>query len=234
MTTSPLKSSQYSGQQCCSLDGLNSSSYFSLLVLLPILWWLCQEHQLQLNNNNNNIRHFHVPQFFQFPSKGPGTYLPFHFLSILLCSQPGQQSPQFCKFSFLLLLITKSGHLAEIRWSVCISKFQRSLCVSFSRTDTGLDIYHSFVCSNLNFLHNSQWITLPTQSCPILYYFCANSLHSLMWLIVCLYHYITYICCFVASYIYSCFDMIGPYGVVLCCYEERFSFSLYHYYYYYC
>ena len=37
----------------------------------------------------------------------------------------------------------------------------------------------------LNFLHISQWITLPTQSCFALYSFCSNLLHSLiMWLIV--------------------------------------------------
>ena len=64
-------------------------------------------------------------------------------------------------------------------------KSHRSLCVSLSRTDAGLCIYHLFVWSNLNFMHISQWITLPTQSCLVLYYFCANLLHSLiMWLMV--------------------------------------------------
>ena len=41
-----------------------------------------------------------------------------------------------------------------------------------------------FVWSNFNFLHNSQWITLLTQSSLVLYSFCAKLLHSLiMWLI---------------------------------------------------
>ena len=44
-----------------------------------------------------------------------------------------------------LLIITWSGHLAEIRWSVCISKSQKNLCVSFSRIDSWLCIYHLFV-----------------------------------------------------------------------------------------
>ena len=35
-----------------------------------------------------------------------------------------------------------------------------SLCVLFLRKDTGLCIYHLCVWPNLNFLHNSQWITL--------------------------------------------------------------------------
>ena len=86
---------------------------------------------------------------------------------------------------FFLLIIIRSGLLAEMRWSVCMSKSHRSLCVSFSRTGAGLCIYHLFVWSNLNFLHISQWITLPTQSCLVLYSFCANLLHSLiMWLMV--------------------------------------------------
>ena len=85
----------------------------------------------------------------------------------------------------LLLIIMRSGLLAEIRWSVCMLKSHRSLCVSFSRTRAGLCINHLFKWLNLNLLHISQWITLPTQSCLVLYSFCANLLHSLiMWLMV--------------------------------------------------
>ena len=92
--------------------------------------------------------------FKKIPKQDRGSYLSFHFLSILLCSQPGQQSPHFAS-SFFFLIITRSGRLAKIRWSVCISKSQRSLCVSFSRTDVGLCVYHLFVWSNLNFLAQS-------------------------------------------------------------------------------
>ena len=84
----------------------------------------------------------------------------------------------FFFFFFFLLTNTRSGSLAEIRWSVFISKSERILCVSFSRTDSGLCIYHLFVWSNLNFLHNSQCITFPTQSCLVLYSPYANLLHS--------------------------------------------------------
>ena len=84
------------------------------------------------------------------------------FFSVYFCVQLGQQSPQFCKFSFLLL---RSGLLAKIRWFVCMSKSHRSLCVSFSRTDAGSWIYDLLVWSNLNFSHISQWITFPTMSC---------------------------------------------------------------------
>ena len=66
-----------------------------------------------------------------------------------------------------------------------ISKSHRRLSVSFSGTAAGLCIYHLFVCWNLNFFLISRWITLPTQSCLVLYSFYANLLHSLiMWLMV--------------------------------------------------
>ena len=106
----------------------------------------------------------------------------FHILSISLCDPPEQQSPQFCEFSFfiliiiiksgclteirgsvlsqnpwgvyaetvmytilqviifLLLIIIWSGLMAEIRWSVCMSKSHRTLCQSFSRTDSGCPV----------------------------------------------------------------------------------------------
>ena len=82
----------------------------------------------------------------------------------------------FTNYVFFLLIFIISGLLAEIRWSMCISKSPRSLRVSFSRTGVGLCIYHLFVYLNVHFLHISQWITLPTQLWLILYSFCTNSL----------------------------------------------------------
>ena len=60
------------------------------------------------------------------------------------------------------LFLAGCGGLTDIRRSVCISKSQWSLCASFSMKNSGLCIYHLFVWSNFNFLHNSQQITLPT------------------------------------------------------------------------
>ena len=51
-----------------------------------------------------------------------------HSFSFILWSA-GQQSRQFCRFSFFCLLL-----YTEISCSVCMSKSHRSLCVSFSRT----------------------------------------------------------------------------------------------------
>ena len=121
-----------------------------------------------------------------FSSLARSRYLSFfsHSFSFIL-RQLELQSRLFCKFSLFLLIIIKSGLLAEIRWSVYILKSHRSLCESFSRTGAGFCIYHLLVWSNLNFLHISQWITLPIQSCLALYSRCANLLHSLIiWLMV--------------------------------------------------
>ena len=43
------------------------------------------------------------------------------------------------------------------------------------------------ICSYFNFLHNSQWITLPHQSRLVLYSFCASLLHSL----IMFYHFVS-------------------------------------------
>ena len=107
-----------------------------------------------------------------------------HSFSFILWSVERAKST-ILKILFFLLIIIRSGLLAGIRWSVCMSKSHRSLCVSFSRTGAGLCKYHLLVWWNSNFLHISQWITLPTQSCLVLYSFWANLLHSLiMWLMV--------------------------------------------------
>ena len=146
-----------------------------------ILWWLYQEHQLQFVSPSLSCSSFS----FQFRSK-------FQVLTILIAffqfysvvSRDGKIYNSASSLLFLLIM-TRSGRLVEIRWSVGIPRSQRSLYVSFSRTDSGLCIYHFFARSNFNFLHNSQCITLPTHSCLVLYSFYANLLLSLiMWLIV--------------------------------------------------
>ena len=79
---------------------------------------------------------------------------------------------------------TRSGYLDEIRWSIPISKSLRILCVSFSRTDYDLSVYHLVLWSNFNFLHNFQWVTFTTQSCQILNTFGVSLLESLaVWFI---------------------------------------------------
>ena len=121
-----------------------------------------------------------------FNSLARSRYLSFFSLSLRsILWSAGTAKSTILQILFLLLIMMRSVLLAGIRWSVCMLKSHRNLCESFSRTGAGLCIYHLFVWSNWNFLHISQWITLPTQLCLALYSFCANLLDSLiMWMIV--------------------------------------------------
>ena len=115
---------------------------------LSILCWLYRTHQLQL------VSPLHWCFIVFFSSLARFRYLSlFRFLSAVV-SWNGQVD-YLAGSLFLLLTITRSGRLFKIWWSVCISRSQGSLCVSFSRVDSVLCIYHLFVWSNLNFLHNS-------------------------------------------------------------------------------
>ena len=65
------------------------------------------------------------------------------------------------------------------------SQIPREFYISFSRTDSGLCIYHLWVWWNFSFLYNTRWINLPFQSYLILCCFSVSLLHSIvMWLFV--------------------------------------------------
>ena len=72
--------------------------------------------------------------FFQFPSKVEVLILLFTFFQFYSVISRDSKIDNFAS-SLFLLIIKRSGLLAEIRWSVCISKSQRRLWVLFSRTD---------------------------------------------------------------------------------------------------
>ena len=101
--------------------------------------------------------------FFQFPRKVDVFILLFAFFQFYSVASRNSKVHNSPNSLFLLLIMIKSCRLVEIRWSVRTSKFRGSFCVSFSRTDSRLCLYHWFVCSYLDFLHSSKWITLPTQ-----------------------------------------------------------------------
>ena len=154
-----------------------------------------------------------------FNSLARSRYLSFFPLSFRFILWPtGTAKSTILQIFLFFIIIMWSGRLAGIKWPVCMLKSHRNLCESFSRTGAGLCIYHLFVWLNWNFLHISQWITLPTQSCLALYSFCANLLHSLiLWLIVsslsphsqhllfcCYYYYYYYY-----YYFYHCLQIVG-------------------------
>ena len=86
-------------------------------------------------------------------------------------------SPLFSRFSFFYW--QSLSLIVQLR-SICISKSQKTLCISFSWTDSELCIYHLFTLPNLKFLHNSQRMTFLIQLCLVLYSFGANLPHSLI------------------------------------------------------
>ena len=120
--------------------------------------------------------------FSQFPSYVQALIL-FAFFHFYSGSQPREQSLQFGKFFFFLLIMM-------VVWSrlgdLLVSQHLGGVCASHSpRADAGLCIYHLFVWSNLNFLHTSSWITFPTEPCLVLYSSCAILLQLLiMWLFI--------------------------------------------------
>ena len=117
--------------------------------------------------------------------QGPRTCLFLHFLRFSFVVLRDGLNLFIPKILSFFIIIKRSDLLARIRWSVCTSKFQRNVSVSFSRTDSYIYIYHLLVWLNINFLHNYYWITIPTQSCLVLYSLCDSCLHSLIiWLIV--------------------------------------------------
>ena len=180
---------------------------------VPILWRPCRVRRLQLVSPSLSC------SAIFFSSLARSQYLSHFSLSFSFILWSAGTTKTTIRqivfflsffFFFFLLTVTRFSYLAEIRWSVCISNSPRTLCVSFSRTDSGLCIYHLFVRLSLNFSHNSQCITFPTQSCTVLYSLCANLLHLLI--IFRLYCHIIYICYFVRL-VYFCFPIVSPYDV---------------------
>ena len=89
--------------------------------------------------------------FFQFPSN-THVLIPlfalFQFYSVV--SQDNKVH-NLASFFLLLLIITRSSN-----WDEGVHlylKIPEDLCVSLSRTDSGLYIYYLFVWSNFNFMH---------------------------------------------------------------------------------
>ena len=161
----------------------------SFLVSLLILWALSLVHQTQLVSPSPLCS---IAYKFSTKVLALISLVAFFYFHSVVCRNGKVNYSAGSVFFVFLLTITRTGRLAEIKWSVCISKSQRSLCISFSKTDSGLCIYH--------FLHSSQWITFPTQSFLVFYPFYANLLHWLLydWSFH-LYNQITYTCYIVAS-----------------------------------
>ena len=105
----------------------------SSTVPVPILWWLYQLWQLQLVSPSLMFYIF----FFLFFARS--RYLSFLSLSFGFTLRSARTVKSTVRqVLFVLMTISRSNRLAEIRWSVSISESQKSLCVSFSRTHSRL------------------------------------------------------------------------------------------------
>ena len=93
---------------------------------------------------------------FSIPWQNRGTYSSFHILSVLFCGQPGQQSRQFCKFSFfyyykgiIIIIII----IISFFTSVLVMIFHWSLSESKSQLSTGFFAvfwpYHPWWCLDI-------------------------------------------------------------------------------------
>ena len=88
---------------------------------------------------NHTCCHPHVPHFSQFASKFKVVVSIFAFFDFyLVVCRYGKI--HYTASSLFPLIITWSGVQVRIRWSICISKFQRILCVPFSGMNSGLCI----------------------------------------------------------------------------------------------
>ena len=119
---------------------------------------------------------FMFHSFFQFSSKVQVLILLFTFF--LFYSVVSWDS-KVDNFASCLLFVDYYEVWSSGRYYVCQSPIGVYVCYFLGHM-LGLCIYHLFAWSNLNFLHISQWISLPSKSCLVLYSFCANLLHSLM------------------------------------------------------
>ena len=117
--------------------------------------------------------------FFQFTSKFQLLIPLFNFFQFYsVVSRDSKVHNSGSSLFFLLLIIIRSGRLAEIWRSICMRKSRRVSAF-------GLWLNHVLWWAHFSFLHNSQRITFSTQSGLVLSSFCSNLLHSLiMWLMV--------------------------------------------------
>ena len=142
------KSYQVSMNLFSILANLNNA-VFGLFTLGPLIskyfypFYQFFEYCTKSTIKNWYKRHFHVSQYFQFLCKVQvhSIFSLFQFHYVVSHDSKVHNTAS----SLFLLLIIRSNRLAEFRWSVCISKSQRILCVSFSWIDSGLCIYCSFV-----------------------------------------------------------------------------------------
>ena len=163
---------------------------------------------------------FHI--FFSSLARSRYLSLFPHSFSFSLRSAKTAKPPiwQFLFFVFCCWLsvgLVDWPKLGDLFVSQKLKKFVRLIF------EDGFRLLHIPFVRKLKFKHLAQFRVghLTTHLYPALYSLCTNLLHSLImgWIVSSLSPYILYP-------VYSCFDIVSPYGVVLCYYQKRFRFSL--------
>ena len=121
---------------------------------------------------------FMFHSFFQFSSNVEVLISLFSFFQFYSVVSQDSKVDNFAKFLFFFVVdyykVWSFGRDQVIR---CMSK-SIGVCVCHFLGHVLSCAYTVCGMVKFNFLHISQWITLPTHSCLALYSFCANLLHS--------------------------------------------------------
>ena len=169
-------------------------------------WWLYQEHLY-----NWYHRQFHVPQFYWFPSKVKVLIFLFAFFQFYSVVNQDSKVLNLASSIFVIRL-----YLEIPGECVCLI-LQDKFCVMhipfFSYGQISISCI--ITCGLPGPPSRVYSYTLSVQ---------AWCIHLLCDWLFCLCHNIIYICYFVTSYLFL--PLIGPYGVVLCCYQWGFIFFL--------
>ena len=228
--------SQESEWQQASTDLLYSYQYSVNNAVVWTDWFFCWFSVLPVLFSNlwdrskrtNYDKYHHQTSCFTARSKYYLIFLAyFYFYSVVSRKRKiywAASCPFFFFFFYFFVFISSCfGLLVRTQWSVCISKSQKILWVPLFWRKSGLCMHHLVLWTNLNLLHNSQWITFPIQSWQVLYSFCSSLLHlPIMWLTVFFFflRLTNNSSCF--AYYRFRFNIIGPYGV-LCATLKRDS-----------
>ena len=110
------------------------------------LWW---QYRARILHLLSQLPSCSIVIFFSYFARSTYLSLFKFFLQYYPVVRRNGKIQYLANSLFFFLNVTTSNRLAEIRWYVCISKSNRMLCISFSRTDSG-----SFIWTSLRFWHN--------------------------------------------------------------------------------
>ena len=116
---------------------------------MPVLRWLYRSHLLLLASPSTSC------SIYFSGSLERSWYLSLFYSMVCPDDKVHDSAVSLSAFFFFWLTNTRSGHLAEIVWSLCIWKSQRNVCVSFPFLSLEMSIqcfFSSFLFSSFSFV----------------------------------------------------------------------------------